>query len=155
MIVCDCPTLVSPHGDGGVVVDHRAECDEYWRDVIDARRGYAEYLETERGGRKNDDGKSPLALIPLHPLLEIGQVMRHGGRKYGANNWRKGIAYTRLLSAALRHIVAFADSEDIDPDTGYSHLAHATSNLLMLHDLHDHREMRECDDRENGPDVVC
>jgi hypothetical protein len=38
---------------------------------------------------------------------------------------------SRLLDAALRHTFTFADGEDIDEESGESHLAHAACCLLF------------------------
>jgi hypothetical protein len=53
-----------------------------------------------------------------YALVMWGSVMTHGASKYGVNNWRLGIAYTRLIAAMMRHIVAFASCEDVDPMGG-------------------------------------
>ena len=73
-----------------------------------------------------------LALIPPVALNEVGKVFTFGATKYGADNWRGGLSYRRLISAAMRHINAYNSGEDIDPESGISHLAHANANLLML-----------------------
>lgn len=91
------------------------------------------------GGTKYDTGKPPLSLIDRHALEEIAQVLAFGAKKYDAHNWRKGIQYSRLLDAALRHLYAFADGEDTDPESGLSHVAHAGCCVVfllgMLHDM--------------------
>jgi hypothetical protein len=100
-------------------------------------------LATE--GQKLDHGKAPISLINRRAIEEEAQVMAFGARKYAAHNWRKGIAASRLLDAALRHIFAYADGEDNDPETGLSHLAHARCCLAFQIDLqHTHPEL---DDR--------
>jgi hypothetical protein len=58
--------------------------------------------------------------------------MAFGAQKYGDHNWRGGIKYTRLLGAAKRHIKAFNMGEDLDPESGLSHVAHAICCLGML-----------------------
>jgi hypothetical protein len=40
--------------------------------------------------------------------------------------------YSRLLSAGLRHQLAWNSGEDFDPESGLNHLAHACANMLML-----------------------
>lgn len=83
-------------------------------------------------GLKFDAGKAPLSLIDRHAIEQIGQALAFGAKKYAAHNWRKGIEYQRLLDAALRHLYAFADGEDIDPESGLSHLAHAGCCVVFL-----------------------
>lgn len=103
-------------------------------------------------GVKYDSGKPKMSLIPPDALVEVGKVMTFGAEKYDENNWRKGINYERLLSAAERHIVKFGSHlwDDVDEESGVNHLAHAVVNLLML--LQFELEGRtELDDRYKGP----
>lgn len=86
----------------------------------------------EEGGTKFDQDKPRLALIPPEAIIEVGKVFTFGASKYGENNWRKGFKWTRLISAALRHIMAFSMGEDMDPESGLNHLAHASACLFML-----------------------
>lgn len=82
--------------------------------------------------QKNDAGKSRVDLIPPTVLEELGHVLRIGAEKYDADNWRRGAEWRRYIGASLRHIYAFARGEDKDPETGYSHLAHAMAGLCFL-----------------------
>lgn len=77
------------------------------------------------GGTKYDDGKPGMHLLDHIALREIAKVLDFGAKKYAPNNWRKGIAMSRLLAAALRHLFAYASGERKDPESGLSHLAHA------------------------------
>lgn len=85
-------------------------------------------------GVKHDQGKPQLSLIPRSALIAEAHVMGFGAEKYGRDNWKHGLHYTRLIDAALRHILAYNDGEDNDPETGLSHLAHARCCLGMLID---------------------
>lgn len=71
-------------------------------------------------------------MLPLSPLLEIAAVFEFGRQKYGFESWRKGFAWLRIISACLRHIWAWVGGEDLDPESGLPHLAHAAANLLFL-----------------------
>lgn len=83
-------------------------------------------------GIKHDEEKPRVDLLPTTPLLEIAKVLGFGAKKYDAHNWRGGIEYSRLIGAALRHILAYNDGEDKDPESGLSHLAHAGCCILFL-----------------------
>lgn len=83
-------------------------------------------------GVKFDSGKAKLSMIPRPSLEAISEVFQYGANKYGKNNYRKGMQYSRLIDAAMRHLVAFADREDTDSESGLSHLAHCATNLCML-----------------------
>ena len=83
-------------------------------------------------GLKYDAGKPPLSRLPREFLEQTAKVLEFGAKKYAWNNWKKGISYHRVLDAAMRHLTAFADNETIDPESGLSHLAHASCCLAFL-----------------------
>ena len=84
-------------------------------------------------GVKHDEGKLPWDLMPYDALKEVVKVLLFGMKKYSARNWESGIVYSRLYSAAIRHLTAwFQEREDLDPETGLSHLAHASCCILFM-----------------------
>jgi hypothetical protein len=86
----------------------------------------------ETGGMKNNRDKARVDLLPGRPLLEISKVLGRGAEKYAANNWRLGLKYSDTMGSLMRHLIAFNEGEDDDPETGLSHLAHAGCQLLFL-----------------------
>lgn len=84
------------------------------------------------GGTKHDGGKSAMSLIPQDVLLDVGEVLEFGARKYQQWNWTKGFPYTRLASAVMRHLAQWLSGQNKDPESGKSHLVHALCGLLML-----------------------
>jgi len=96
-------------------------------------------------GTKFDFGKPRMELLPQKALLEIAQVLTFGSRKYEAWNWAKGMSWTRLIGATLRHIAAWSTGETKDPETGLNHLSHAACDLLFLLEYQHFRQ--EFDDR--------
>ncbi len=85
-------------------------------------------------GLKYDGEKPDMSLLSTPWLFAVGRVLTFGKRKYAAHNWRNGIAISRLIAAALRHILAFMGGEDKDPETGESHLAHASCCLMFAYE---------------------
>jgi hypothetical protein len=83
-------------------------------------------------GLKADGGKPRMDLLPTQPLLEISRVLSFGAEKYDDHNWRGGIKYSRLIGAAYRHLSAFNDGEDYDPESGYLHLGHLGCCTMFL-----------------------
>lgn len=81
---------------------------------------------------KHDTGKPMLSMTPYAALVEEARVMMFGMDKYGRDNWRNGFKWTRLIDAALRHLHAFNEGENNDPESGISHLAHARCCLAFL-----------------------
>lgn len=97
---------------------------------------------------KYDQEKEPLGLIPPEALLEIARVLGFGAKKYGVNNWRqdgKNTSWLRTYSSIQRHLNAWHAGQDLDPESGESHLSHAATQLmiLMVHQM----ENPQCDDR--------
>ncbi len=77
--------------------------------------------EDKTSGTKSDAGKPRTDLIPVRPLLALAELYRRGAAKYADRNWEKGMKYSRLYAALLRHILAFWGGEDYDPE-GWHHL---------------------------------
>lgn len=84
------------------------------------------------GGVKDNRGKAPIDLIPYPALLEMAKVLEFGARKYKPHNWRLGLSWTQTWSSLQRHLWAFNEGEDNDPETGLPHLAHAMCQLAFL-----------------------
>ena len=79
--------------------------------------------------------KPSLHLIPASALLYLAKVMALGAAKYGASNWLKDpVSASTYVSAAFRHILQWADGEDIDPESGAPHLAHAMACMAIVLD---------------------
>lgn len=83
-------------------------------------------------GRKFDTAKPRWDLLPFDALDEVAIVLKYGAEKYAPRNWEKGIAWGRLLAAALRHLSAWALGHEFDDESKLPHLAHAACCVLML-----------------------
>ena len=81
-------------------------------------------------GRK----KVRLSLLPTAGLIPTAVVMGLGADKYGPMNWRDTpIEITDYEDAIWRHLLAIIDGEDVDPESGQSHMAHiAATSLIVL-----------------------
>jgi hypothetical protein len=78
--------------------------------------------------------KPALALIPSGALIPVCAVHAHGHAKYGPYNWRETpVEAMTYAHAIMRHLVAWIDGEDLDPETGLSHIAHisAGGNIVL------------------------
>lgn len=83
-------------------------------------------------GKKYDGEKPRMYLLPPKALTEVAKVLTFGANKYDENNWKKlDNLQNRYTGAALRHIFAHMDGEELDPETGLDHLAHALCCLLF------------------------
>lgn len=86
-------------------------------------------------GKKHDSGKPPMALLSPDALFEVAKVLEFGAKKYDTWNWKGGFKWSRVSSAILRHLFQWLRGEDKDPETGLSHLAHASCGLMFLLDF--------------------
>lgn len=92
--------------------------------------------------------------IPMHLWPETATVLGalgllDGALKYGRSNFREiGVRASIYVDAAKRHLNAYFEGEDADPDSGLPHLAHALACLAILVDadaagkLNDDRNVR-------------
>ena len=81
------------------------------------------------GAVKSDANKARYDLIPATPLDLLARIYTMGAKKYADRNWEKGMAWGRVFAAIMRHLWAFWRGEDLDPESGLPHPAHA-ANLL-------------------------
>jgi Domain of unknown function (DUF5664) len=117
--------------------------ESHW--IVDDASVVTTPQQKKEPGTKFDAGKPPMELLSTEALVQISRVLEFGKKKYDAHNWRKGMSWSRLIGAALRHLAAFKDGEDLDPETGLSHLAHlGCCTMFLLEFIKTHPEM---DDR--------
>lgn len=83
-------------------------------------------------GRKDDATKARLDLIPPELLFAVGDILNFGSVKYGERNWEKGMAWSRVFGALMRHMWAWWGGEKGDSETGKSHLWHAGCCIAFL-----------------------
>ncbi len=105
---------------------------EYWR------------VDGAKSDGKADTGKPRMSLLNVQfgkELMDVAQVLTFGAEKYPKppldDSWRdvpNGIQ--RYQDALLRHFhKAFVEGEQLDPESGKSHIAHMQCNLLFLSQL--------------------
>ena len=62
-------------------------------------------------------------------------ALAEGAWKYGSSNWRViGVRASVYWDATFRHIKAWYEGEDVDPDSKLSHITKAISALMVLRD---------------------
>ena len=92
------------------------------------------------------DGKARMENIPLTVLDGDAAVHSLGADKYGRFNWRQDpILATTYVAAMLRHLTAWAGGEDLDPESGKSHLYHIRACCAVALDADIHGKL--IDDR--------
>lgn len=89
-------------------------------------------MSKHNSGTKADVGKAPYHLIAPELLAGVAKVLAFGASKYDERNWERGMEWSRVFSALQRHIWAWHEGEEADPETGFSHLDHVACNIMFL-----------------------
>ena len=98
---------------------------------IDTSAGEKETNPKDMIGMK----KVPISTLSCAVLYEMGLGMLEGARKYGRHNYRAmGVSATVYYDAAIGHLMDWFEGEDIDEDSGLSHVTKAMTALLVLRD---------------------
>lgn len=81
-----------------------------------------------------DEGKTNWSLMPFEAIEEISKVLDFGANKYAEWNFANdgGMKWSRVINSCLRHIFKWMRGEDLDPESGLHHLAHAGCNIVFL-----------------------
>jgi hypothetical protein len=89
--------------------------------------------------KKADWGKARYDLLPPELLHETALVLDGGAQKYGENNWAQGADYSRYFAAMQRHAWQWWSGQNVDEESGMSHLAHvvACAGFLMAYQRRD------------------
>jgi hypothetical protein len=91
---------------------------------------------------KADSGKTRLDLVSPTFIEAVGKIRTFGVQKYGdGDSWKK-VEPQRYMAALLRHINAYRMGEEIDKESGMSHLWHAACNLMFLIDLDERKDTK-------------
>lgn len=79
--------------------------------------------------------KVPVSVVPQPVLAEVGLALLEGALKYGRHNYRDaGVRASVYQDAVWRHMAAWWEGEDIDKDSGLSHVTKAMAGLVVLRD---------------------
>jgi hypothetical protein len=99
--------------------------------------GKAKTYDTKLSNPKDIIGstKLPLHLWPTTATALGALGLLDGALKYGRSNFRAvGVRASIYYDAARRHLDAWFEGEDADPDSKLSHLAHALACLAIIVD---------------------
>lgn len=89
-------------------------------------------IKADGGGKRFDDGKSRVDLIPSDTLLSMGEVYTFGAKKYGDRNWERGMSWSKVLGPLLRHTYKFMMGYDRDEESGLLHAQHIAWNGVAI-----------------------
>ena len=95
------------------------------------KRGEEVRVVSETGGEK---GKKLAQVGSLDPkaLLVLAEASGFGAAKYSQHNYLRGYAWSLSFDACMRHLLAFWSGEELDPESGLPHLAHAAWHCLAM-----------------------
>lgn len=83
-------------------------------------------------GLRFNQGKPRYDLLEPFAISELVKIFTKGAEKYAERNWEKGMSWSKVLASLKRHIAAFEQGEDFDPELGTYHMANAAWNALAL-----------------------
>ena len=79
--------------------------------------------------------KAPLHLVPPSAIHYLAMAFKDGARKYGPYNWRdQKVSSSVYVGAAMRHIGAWWDGENLSQDALVEHLAHVMACCAIILD---------------------
>lgn len=93
-------------------------------------------------GDRFNEGKLRWSLVHYKSLEPLVRVLEFGAKKYGDNNWQKGLDKKEILESAMRHLAALMDGEVYDKESGLHHIGHLMCNA-MFYEYFDAKE-RDC-----------
>ena len=102
--------------------------------------------KSESKALKYNGGKPRMSLISSVFLFGLARQLTYGEQKYikngkpGSNNWRLGFQWSELIDALERHIHAYKDGQNLDPDSKLPHVD-AISACAMFISEHYHRNL--------------
>lgn len=99
------------------------------------------HVDPKTGARKAFNLQM-VGLIPVRFILALAKHYGIGAKKYDKHNWRKGYDWELSYNSAMRHLLAFWDGEDIDPETGSPHVIAAAWHCATLYTfMEEHPEL--------------
>ncbi len=109
--------------------------------------------ETILGGMKEDStrairydqNKPHMDLLSPIAMFGTAQVLTKGLEKYPGSQWKKGMAWSKVIASLLRHLFKFMAGEELDEESKLPHIDHVAANVMFLQEYY--RKHKELDDR--------
>lgn len=89
-------------------------------------------MSVDGGGLRHNSGKAPMELVPPSLFRSVASVLGFGAKKYAPRNWERGMKWSIPYACAMRHLLAWKDGEEVDPESGLPHLDHVATNIAFL-----------------------
>lgn len=79
--------------------------------------------------------KAPASVVSQLVMMQVNLAMMEGALKYGRHNYRDaGVRASVYYDATRRHLDAWWEGQDTDPDSKLSHIIKAIASLTVLAD---------------------
>lgn len=95
--------------------------------------------QIEGGALRYNAGKRKWDLIHYKSLEPMIEVLEFGALKYAPRNWQKPMDTREILNSMQRHLAALMDGEEIDKDSGISHMGHIQCNAMFYNYHHERK----------------
>ena len=89
-----------------------------------------EWLEPVSALRYNT-GKPKWSLVHMHSLVPMIRVLEYGALKYAPFNWQKPMKRDEVLDSMQRHLAALIDGNELDDESGLTHIGHIMANAMF------------------------
>lgn len=91
-------------------------------------------IDPDENASRDNEGKAELSYMLEFPYAceAVSAVAAFGNEKYSRGNWMKGFPQLQLIDSLQRHLMAYTNGEDLDPESGLPHLSHVAWNAMVL-----------------------
>ncbi len=85
------------------------------------------------GSKRLNGGKPEVSQLDPRFIMDLADLITKSAQKYGKYNYALGQEYHTPYDSCMRHLMKFMAGEDIDSESGLSHLLHAAANIMILY----------------------
>jgi uncharacterized HAD superfamily protein len=71
-------------------------------------------------------------LVPPFAYNQLATALMKGAEIYGERDWENGLQWSEVIASLERHLNAFKNGEDHDPESGLLHISHVLTNAAFL-----------------------
>ena len=134
-----CPIEIRSTSDNVSGADNmELDCHVVWEPPTEKVEGHVRVDQKAANPKQAyGDLKVPVHTVPPALMLGAAKAFGEGAKKYGAFNWRdKQVEAMTYVGAIQRHLAAYIDGEDIDPESvsGKTHLEGVAACVGILLD---------------------
>lgn len=91
------------------------------------------FAEHSTGAKREKLEANRYDLMPSRIVNEAyARVAAFGAKKYEPRNWERGLPSVQITGSLERHLWAWLEGQDKDPESGLSHLDHVLWNAVAL-----------------------